>query len=206
MLPKVKNRYFLTPELAPIFTADEKDLGLILGTITRIADGHGYGSDSGAHGHREYGDTMFVWTGAAVDIPYKVYKMLAGLGPKIYFFRLPYKDKTEDELLTSIKGHAFNRKFTDIQSVLYDYLAWSEIGPTLIHDEQSGLSKMQWDQEKDDEQALRWIIKLAEVLARLRCSAHAWDCKNQDFDYGFRHSQPEALDRPIEILRNLARG
>ena len=65
MLPKVKDRHFLTPELAPIFTIEDKDLGLILGTITRIADGHGYGSDSGAHGHREYGDTMFVWTGGS---------------------------------------------------------------------------------------------------------------------------------------------
>jgi len=36
--------------------------------------------------------------GAAVDIPYKVYKLLAGLGFKLYFFRLPYKEKTEDEL------------------------------------------------------------------------------------------------------------
>jgi hypothetical protein len=33
MLPKIKDRHFLTPELAPIFTTDEKDLGQILGTI-----------------------------------------------------------------------------------------------------------------------------------------------------------------------------
>ena len=32
-------------------------------------------SDSGAHGHRGYDeDIMFTWAGAAVDIPYKVYK------------------------------------------------------------------------------------------------------------------------------------
>jgi hypothetical protein len=37
MLPKIKDRHFLTRELAPIFTTDEKDLGEILGTITRIA-------------------------------------------------------------------------------------------------------------------------------------------------------------------------
>jgi hypothetical protein len=61
MLPRIKDRHFLTPELAPIFTTDEKDLGEILGTITRIADGNGLARDSGAHGHREYGDTMFVW-------------------------------------------------------------------------------------------------------------------------------------------------
>jgi hypothetical protein len=159
MLPKVKNRHFLTPELAPIFTTEEKDLGLILGTITRIADGHGYGSDSGAHGHREYGDTMFVWTGAAVDIPYKVYKLLAGLGFKIYFFRLPYKEKTEDELLKQMK-EKFNEKKASIESALREYLVWFEIGPDLIHDEQSDLLKMRWNDETDDEQALRWIVKL----------------------------------------------
>jgi len=143
MLPKVKDRHFLTPELAPIFTLDGKDLGLILGTITRIADGHGYGSDSGAHGHREYGDTMFVWTGAAVDIPYKIYKLLAGLGFKIYFFRLPYKEKTEDELLEHMRQR-FSKKKTSIESALRKYLIWFEIGPDLIQDEQSDLRKMQW--------------------------------------------------------------
>ncbi len=55
MLPKVKDKHFLTPELAPLFTTDEKDLLQIWGTITRIADGNGLASDSGAHGHRQYG-------------------------------------------------------------------------------------------------------------------------------------------------------
>lgn len=207
MLPKVKNRHFLTPELAPIFTTDEKDLGLILGTITRIADGHGYGSDSGAHGHREYGDTMFVWTGAAVDIPYKVYKMLAGLGFKIYFFRLSYKEKTEDELLKQMKQN-FNQKKANIESALHEYLIWFEIGPDLIHDEQSDLRRMKWIDEKDDEQALRWIVKLATVLKHLRCIAKTWDNKNegQGSNYAYSVTQPESPERAIEILRNLAKG
>jgi predicted transcriptional regulator len=207
MLPKVKDRHFLTPELAPIFTTEEKDLGLILGAITRIADGHGYGSDSGAHGHREYGDTMFVWTGAAVDIPYKIYKLLAGLGFKIYFFRLPYKEKTEDELLKQMKER-FNEKKASIESALYEYLIWFEIGPDLIHDEQSGLRRMRWNDESDDEQALRWIVKLAAVLKHLRCIAKAWDIKDdsQGSNYGYSVTQPESPERAIEVLRNLARG
>ena len=42
----------------------------LLGIITRIADGQGYSSDSGAHGHRGYDeDIMFTWVGGAVDIP-----------------------------------------------------------------------------------------------------------------------------------------
>ena len=87
MLPKMKDKVFLTPELAPIFTAKEDELQRILGMITRILDGHGFANDSGAHGHRKYGDTMFVWIGAAVEIPYRVWKVLGNLGHKIYFFR-----------------------------------------------------------------------------------------------------------------------
>jgi len=205
MIPKIRNRHFLTPELAPIFTSDEKELNETVGTMCRLADGHGLATDTGAWGHRSYGDTMFVWTGAAVDIPYKVYKMLAGLGPKIYFFRLPYKDKTQDKILEGMRG-SFNKKIANIQPVLYEYLAWFEIGPTLIRNEQNDLSKMEWDREKDDEQALIWIAKIVRVLSRLRCSAQVWNPKNQDLDYGFRHSDPEALDRPAEVLSNLARG
>ena len=207
MLPKVKDRHFLTPELAPIFTTEEKDLGLILGTITRIADGHGYGSDSGAHGHREYGDTMFVWTGAAVDIPYKVYKLLAGLGFKLYFFRLPYKDKTEDELLKQMKER-FSKKKSAIEAALYDYLIWFEIGPDLIYDELSHLRRMRWDDDRDDEQAQRWIIRLATVLKHLRCIAKTWEIEDdsQGSNYGYSVTQPESPERAIEVLRNLARG
>ncbi|MFL6402231.1 MAG: hypothetical protein ACJ71M_01955, partial [Nitrososphaeraceae archaeon] len=46
LLPKIKNKCFLTPELAPIFAARDEDLIEILGTLTRVLDGHGYESDS----------------------------------------------------------------------------------------------------------------------------------------------------------------
>ena len=64
-----------------------------------ILDGHGYESDSGAHGHRGYNEKMtFVWVGAAVDIPRKVHKHLTTLGPKLYFLRLSrLSNKSEDD-------------------------------------------------------------------------------------------------------------
>jgi hypothetical protein len=83
MLPNMKNRLFLTPELAPTFTVKEENLMNNLGIITRIADGQGYKSNSGAHGQRGYDENiMFTWLGAVVDIPHKVYKMLGNLGFK----------------------------------------------------------------------------------------------------------------------------
>src|ERR687891_685573 len=97
LLPKIKNKLFLTPELAAIFASRDDELLQVLGILTRVADGHGYESDSGAQGHRGYHEEMlFVWIGAAVDIPYKVHKLLGTLGPKLYFFRLPRMEETED--------------------------------------------------------------------------------------------------------------
>lgn len=54
MLPKIKNKFFLTPELSPTFAKKDDDLIEILGILTRVLDGHGYESDTGAHGHRGY--------------------------------------------------------------------------------------------------------------------------------------------------------
>ena len=120
--------------------------------ITRIADGQGLASDSGAHGHRAYeGTHMLVWIGAAVDVPYNVHKVLATLGPKLYFFRLPYADRTVDEIMKDMGGD-FSIKFDSIQTALYDYLKWFEIGPELKHDDTDGEGELDKDpliQEKD---------------------------------------------------------
>jgi hypothetical protein len=90
MLPKIKDKFFLAPELAPIFSLEDKDLLQLLGILTRVLDGHGFESDSGTQGHRAYkGEYMFTMLGASVDIPYKVYKHVSALGPKLYFLRLP---------------------------------------------------------------------------------------------------------------------
>ena len=73
MLPRTKNKFFLTPELAPMFSAREEDLLQQIGILTSVLDGHGFTSDTGAQGHRGYDeDIMFTWLGVAVDIPYKV--------------------------------------------------------------------------------------------------------------------------------------
>jgi hypothetical protein len=60
---------------------------------------------------------------------------------------------------------------------------------------------MKWDDEKDDEKALRWIIKLATVLKHLRCIAKTWatDNSSQGSNYEYSVTQPESPERAIEI-------
>lgn len=61
LLPKIRNKLFLTPELSPTFTKKDDDLIEVLGIITRVLDGHGYESDTGAHGHRGYLNLFFTF-------------------------------------------------------------------------------------------------------------------------------------------------
>jgi hypothetical protein len=108
MLPKIKNKFFLTPELAPIFSARDEDLLQILSILTSVLDGHGFESDTGAQGHRGYNeDIMFTWLGAVVDIPFRVHKQLSALGPKLYFYRLSKVEHNED--------HYYDQKDDDLE-------------------------------------------------------------------------------------------
>jgi hypothetical protein len=90
------------------------------------------------YGRRAYeGIHMFSWIGAAVDVPHLVYKVLGTLGQKLYFFRLPFKDITTSNVNEEL-GSDFNTKFDSIQTALFDYLKWFEIGPDLVHDNRDG--------------------------------------------------------------------
>jgi len=209
LLPKIKNKCFLTPELAPTFAAKDDDLIQILGIMTRILDGNGYESDSGAQGHRGYsGKMMFTWVGAAVDIPYKVHKYLGTLGPKLYFLRPPViQNKTEDDYLDQVKNDDFSRRITEIKEALFDYLIWFEIIPEAVTDNETELVRVGWNSEMNDKFAQIFIIRLARLLAHLRGVAPTWNTYGtQGSDYAYTLPTIEEPDRAIQQLTNLARG
>jgi hypothetical protein len=207
MLPRWKDKLVLLAELAPIFTAKDDDLTHLLGILTRVLYGNGYESDSGAHGHRGYREKiMFTLVGASVDIPYKVYKVLGYLGPKLYFLRLPKEEKSEDECLKQSRED-FAEKQQKIQFALFDYLKWLEIRPHVQVDKESSLPKIQWDYSNDDEMTERYIIRLAKLLAHLRGVAVTWKTEDtQGSDYGYTRPIIEDPSRAVTQLKNLARG
>ena len=216
MLPKMKDKQFLTPELATLFNLKEDDLRLSLATITRIADGHGFASDSGVYGHRAYGDTMFTWLGAVVDIPHQVYKVLGSLGPKLYFFRLPFSETSALDLLTYITDRDdFNMHYQTIEAALFDYLKWFEIGPTLLlrTPDSPHLVKMRWNGSKDELDAMQCIVNLAILLGHLRREGRAYipdkvvmlgDAEDEGFSYFT--GDMEDVQRTATVLKNIARG
>lgn len=207
MLPKIKNKLFLTPELAPTFSSKDDDLIRVIGIMTRILDGHGYENDSGAHGHRGYSeDIMFVQIGAAVDIPYKVHRHLTTLGPRMYFYRLCRARKKEEECYNHLNDD-FGKKVREIKDALFDYLKWFEIGPQMTHENDNLLPKMQWIYEKDDELAQRYIYRLAHLLSHLRGVVPTWHTNDtQGSNYAYALPTIEEPYRAGTQLYNLARG
>jgi hypothetical protein len=210
LLPKVVNKMFLVPELSPLFTTKDDELANVFGIITRIADGKGYVSDTGAKGHRGYrGRMMFVWLGAAVDIPYKIHKMLSNLGPKLYFLRLPATQETEDDLLQIVKKDDFKERLHEVNSALYEYLELFESCPMMEPDPQVGnIPRLEMDTANSvQETAQRYIIRLAELLAHLRGTVSTWETEGtQGLDYAYSTPYIENPKRAIQQLFNFARG
>ncbi|MDQ3852744.1 MAG: hypothetical protein M3299_07920 [Thermoproteota archaeon] len=209
LLPKIKNKLFLVPELAPLFTTREDELGHVLGIIMRIADGNGYWSDTGSKGHRGYeGPLMFVWVGAAVDIPFKVHKMLSTLGPKLYFLRLPMIEEDENTLLQSLQNEDFPIRVRNVKQALYEYLETLESCPSMEIDPKSGIPKLEWDsKDESNQEAQRYLIYLAELLAYLRGTVSTWETEDgQGLEYAYASRNIEHPRRAITQLHNLCKG
>jgi hypothetical protein len=191
MLPKIKDKLVLIPEMAPLFTGKEDDLHKILGIIIRLVDGDGIESDSGAHGHRGYPPTMFSWIGAVVEIQPKIWKLLSTLGFKIYFFRPDLPEKSEDDLISIALDSKISEKNQQIKDALLDYLCIFDAAP-IITDftslDENGIVKVKWNcrienQNEKDEQhrAIKYIARIAKLLASLRGDVTIYPNKSRQF-------------------------
>ncbi len=211
LLPKIRNRCFLTPELAPTFALKDDDLLQVLGIMTRILDGCGYENDSGAQGHRGYSESMiFTWIGAAIDIPFKVHKLLTTLGPKLYFLRVPkVQSKLNDNYYEQLRDDNFKEKTGEIGKALLEYQNWFDRSPDMVNDEIFGstLRKMPWNSGDHQKESYIYIIRLAKLLAHLRGVVPTWHTQDtQGSEYGYGLPIIEEPDRAMQQLVNLAKG
>jgi len=222
LLPRIKNKILLTPELSPLFTGKEEDIKEQFGIITRLLDGNGLETESGVHGQRGYyGNYMFTWIGAAVDIPHSVYKFLSTIGFKIYFLRLPRTKLTTNDLVEQLLAEKpFNEKMKEIEKLLLDYLNWFEICP--ISTGLQNVAKIEWDKIKDNKNIIKIIAELSQLLAHLRGNVYVsktddfMPIENNEQQQQQYHYQPKefihglpTIENPshaAQQLYNLARG
>lgn len=197
LLPRIKNKCFITPELAPVFGAGDDELLDNISIMTRVLDGQGFTSDSGVHGQRGYREPiMFTWLGAIVDIPYRVWKVLGNLGSRLYFLRLESENTDEDQDMNNLLGRSYMVKLEECRQYArryVDYIANYKIDS--------------WDKSKDDKHTLRVIIRVARLLAHLRAVVPVWSTEGTSgMEYAFGSPTIENPDRAESALYNLARG
>lgn len=207
MLPKLSNKLFLVSELSAIFTKKDDEVIELLGILTRLADGHGLKTNTGAHGDRGYSNIYFNMVGAAVDIPRRVYMHLGYLGPKLYFLRMPKMNKKEDDYVDELDKEEYPIRFQRVREALTAYLNVFPTCPNMFIEQENKLLKVPWSKNDDSSLAKRYIVKLAILLSHLRAVVPTWDTSGHGgTDYAHATAIREEPDRAITQLRNLAIG
>jgi hypothetical protein len=210
MLPQIKDKFFLVSELSGMFSKKEDETNEIIGILTRVLDGRGLMTNTGACGKRGYNeDIMFTWLGAGVDIPYRVHKLMGTRGSKLHFYRLSRNKKSEDQLIESMDNDDFNIKLSEIRTALIDYLNWFDSAPICdLVTKENNLIKIQWDNDKTQEYCKRVLARIGNLLAHLRAVVTTWENTygGQGLEYHYSTATIEQPERAITQLRNLSRG
>ena len=103
LLPRLRHKVLLTPELSTIFRGKPDELAVAFARITRVLDGQGLKTDSGTHGQRGYdGDYLFAWLGATTPFDSVVWRVMAQLGSRMFFLVMnSIAGPTVEELVTA---------------------------------------------------------------------------------------------------------
>jgi hypothetical protein len=194
LLPRIRHRVLVTPELAPVFRGKEVELMSKFSIITRVLDGHGLRRDSGTHGGRGYrGDYTFAWLGCTTPFDRTVWKVMAQLGSRLFFLILE-TDGSDDELtlMAELAGPSdYRYRHATCKAAVSKFLGG-------LFTRNGGVRGVKWNRSLDDPRAREWIVRCGMLLAPTR---------------GLR-SEPETEEpistespkRATQILYNLARG
>ena len=200
LLPRIKHKVLVTPELATIFRGREDDLVNQFKIITRVLDGQGLLTDSGTHGRRGYeGDYLFAWLGCTTPFDAKVWRVMAQLGSRLFFLVMNTQaEVTEDDLVASIEGLSYGERLTQCRGMVHKYI-------TALWETYGGVREVRWDAKADALAVRVWIARLAKLLAAMR-SERGQESDADDGNVGFAPAKHEVPYRAHAVLYNLARG
>lgn len=198
LLPKIRNKVLISPELAPLFEGSKEKLIDNFAILTRVLDGEGLKRDSGVHGGRGYeGDYKFAWLGASTPLRSHVWNVMGKLGNRLFFYNMRDKNRTNDDYLKMFSGTEYEEKVNESRSAVRSFLNhfFKNFEPRSV----------KWVGK--DENILKKIIIYAKLLSKLRGSLVTWKSTDKDQDT-IEYTFPivEEPPRAINALRNFARG
>jgi hypothetical protein len=209
LLPKIKDKCLIVPELAPIFGARQEDLLKNFSILTRVFDGEGLMTDSGSHGQRGYeGDYHFAWLGATTPISQNVWNVMGQLGSRLLFLTADNR-LTQDERITrsinDLKSSTpYTKRVKNCREAIRDYIRF------LIINQIGGQYQRSivWDIKNDNSDIIDKLGCLAELTARARSKVAWWPTENRydNDDEGYTQPIIEGPGRIISVLYGMARG
>jgi hypothetical protein len=134
LLPRIRHKVLLTPELSTIFRGKQDELAERFSTLTRILDGQGYTTDSGTHGQRGYtGDYLFAWLGATTPFDPIVWKVMAQLGSRMFFLVMDAaaEPTVQDLVSANLQPVVYEEGISQCRAVIHPFLDASS--PTRTH-------------------------------------------------------------------------
>jgi len=191
LLPKIKNKVLLTPELSPIFRGKADDLTLCFSMLTRVLDGQGLMTDSGTHGQRGYeGPHIFAWIGATTPLDASVWDIMATLGSRLFFLMLDTEEMTSiEDLVDSLTNEvSHSAGVVACKTVIGQFL-------DELFTRHNGIAGVQWGASQNSRSILQGIARFAELMAVMR-TPYKKDCK----------PMAETPRRANAVLYNMARG
>ena len=199
LLPRIRHKVLVTPELATIFRGKEDELVNHFKIITRVLDGQGLMTDSGAQGRRGYeGDYLFAWLGCTTPFDQKVWRVMAQLGSRLFFLVMDTgAEVTEEDLLAATEGLPYGTRLNTSRAAVHQFL-------TALQEECGGVRGVTWINHADPEPVRRWIARLSRLLVTIR-SEPTRESDPADRSV-FIPGKPETPHRAHAVLRNLARG
>lgn len=199
LLPRIRHKLLLVRELATMLSENDDALRNRLGQLTRVLDGEGLLVESGVYGQRGYqGEFNFMMIGASTPFPLRVWKLMSGMGHRLFFLGIHSRTKSEEDLVMQSSGTPFKKKEKACKQATHDlmYRVWRE--------NQHGV---EWAYDADDPDVLRFIARFALLLRRLRAEILVW--KDHGADGQEITSTKPSIEDPSRIntcLTNLARG
>lgn len=191
LLPRIRHKVLLTPELATIFRGKVDELSERFSTITRVMDGQGLKTDSGTHGQRGYeGDYLFAWLGATTPFDPIVWKVMAQLGSRMFFLMMDAASQPSvaELVAANVQSTSYKEDLETSKQAIKEFIE-------ALFRSNEDVRGVQWKKENDPKDVLEIIAQLATLLALMRTP----------FD-SERQVKPESPHRANSILYNLARG
>jgi len=193
LLPKIRFKILLTPELSTIFRGKPDELAERFSVITRVLDGQGLTTDSGTHGQRGYtGDYLFAWIGCTTPFNDSVWEVMAQLGSRLFFLVMDAgAASTVDDM---VKAHSEPQSYKDKLTFCQKEVSQFVEQLFIRFGDVRGVA---WNAQDDPREILERIAQCATLLAVLRTPIP----KNANTP-----PQPESPLRANAVLYNLARG